>query len=75
MYGSAAGAWLDVGFVQHSWGANGDSVLNLSTNTWSLMTKADSCSSGHSSIGGKFVNGSGSINGMYSGGAVPSRSE
>jgi len=69
MYGSAAGAWLDVGFVHHSWGANGESVLNLSTNTWSLMTNANMYSSGHSSIGGKFVNGSGSINGMYSGGA------
>ena len=69
MYGSATGAWLEVGFVHHSWGANGESVLNLSTNTWSLMTKANMYSSGHSSIGGKFVNGSGSINGMYSGGA------
>ena len=69
MYGSATGAWLDVGFVHHSWGANGDSVLNLSTNTWSLMTRANMYSSGHSSIGAKFVNGSGSINGMYSGGA------
>ena len=69
MYGSAAGAWLDVGFVHHSWGANGDSVFNLSTNTWSLMTNANMYSSGHSSIGAKFVNGCGSINGMYSGGA------
>jgi hypothetical protein len=69
MYGSAAGAWLDVGFVRHSWGANGDSVFNLSTNTWSLMTRANMYSSGHSSIGAKFANGCGSINGMYSGGA------
>jgi hypothetical protein len=69
MYGSAAGTWLDVGFVHHSWGSNGDSVLNLSTNTWSLMTNANMYSSGHSSIGARFVNGSGSINGMYSGGA------
>ena len=69
LYGSAAGAWLGVGFVHHSWGANGEAVLNLSTNTWSLKTNADMYSSGHSSIGGKFVNGSGSINGMYSGGA------
>ena len=69
MYGSAAGAWLDVGFVHHSWGVNGDSVFNLSTNTWSLMTNANMYSSGHSSIGAKFVNGCGSINGMYSGGA------
>jgi hypothetical protein len=69
LYGSAAGAWLGVGFVHHSWGSNGEAVLNLSTNTWSLKTNADMYSSGHSSIGGKFVNGSGSINGMYSGGA------
>ena len=76
MYGSAAGAWLDVDFHQQSWGANGDSVLNLSTNTWSLVTNADSRWSGHSSIGnGKYVNGSGSINGMDSRGARPSRSE
>ena len=71
MYGSAAGAWLDVDFQQHSWGANGDSVLNLSTNTWSLVTNADGRWNGHSSIGnGKFVNGSGSINGMDSRGAL-----
>ena len=69
LYGSAAGAWLGVGFLHHSWGSNGEAVLNLSTNTWSLKTNADMYSSGHSSIGGKFVNGSGSINGMYSGGA------
>ena len=72
MYGSAAGAWLDVGFVHHSWGGSGDSVFNLSTNTWSLLTKANMYSSGHSSIGGKFVNGSGSINGMDSR-ALPSQ--
>ena len=70
LYGSAAGAWLGVGFVHHSWGANGEAVLNLSTNTWSLKTNADMYSSGHSSIGGKFVNGSGSINGMDSRGAL-----
>ncbi|HKU53274.1 MAG TPA: hypothetical protein VJQ25_12440 [Nitrospira sp.] len=70
MYGSATEAWLDVGFVHHSWGAGGDAVFNLSTNTWSLLTNADMYASGHSSIGSKFVNGSGSINGMYSGGAT-----
>jgi hypothetical protein len=68
LYGSAAGAWLGVVFIHHSWGADGDAVFNLATNTWSLLT-ADRYSGGHSSIGGKFVNGSGSINGMYSGGA------
>ena len=69
MYGSATGTWLEVGFVHHSWGAGGEAVFNLSTNTWSLLTNANMYSSGHSSIGVKFVNGSGSINGMYSGGA------
>ena len=68
MYGSATGAWLDVGFGHHSSGGGGDSVFNLSTNTWSLLSP-NRYSSGHSSIGSKFVNGSGSINGMYSRGA------
>ena len=71
LYGSAAGPWLGVIFVQQSWGANGDSVLNLTTNTWSLVTNADSHWSGHQSIGnGKYVNGSGSINGADSRGAL-----
>jgi hypothetical protein len=71
LYGSAAGTYLDVDFHQQSWGANGDSVFNLTTNTWSLVTNADTRWSGHSSIGnGKYVNGSGSINGMDSRGAL-----
>ena len=71
MCGSAAGTYLGVVFTQQSWGANGDSVFNLTTNTWSLVTNADSRWSGHSSIGnGKYVNGSGSINGMDSRGAL-----
>lgn len=71
IFGSATGAWLDVDFHQQSWGANGDSVLNLTTNTWSLVTNADGYWSGHSSIGnGKYVNGSGSLNGMDSRGAL-----
>jgi len=70
LFGSAGGAWLDVTFHQQSWGGNGDSVLNLSTNTWSLVTNANTYWSGHSSVGnGKYVNGSGSINGMDSRGA------
>jgi hypothetical protein len=69
MTGGATGAWLGVDFVHHSWGAGGETVLNLSTNTWSLLT-TDRYSSGHSAIGAKFVNGSGSINGMSSGGAI-----
>jgi len=71
MYGSAVGSWLDVVFYQQSWGANGDSVFNLATNTWSLVTNANGYWSGHSSIGnGKWVNGSGSINGVDSRGAL-----
>ena len=67
--GGATGTWLGVDFVHHSWGAGGEAVLNLSTNTWSLLT-ANRYASGHSSIGTKFVNGSGSINGMSSDGAM-----
>ncbi|HKT33710.1 MAG TPA: hypothetical protein VJR03_02680 [Nitrospira sp.] len=71
LYGSAVGTWLGVDFHQQSWGANGASVLNLTTNTWSLVTNADTRWNGHSSMGnGRFVNGMGSINGMDSRGAV-----
>jgi len=71
MDGSAAGAWLGVTFHQQSWGGNGESVFNLATNTWSLQTNADMYWNGHTSLGnGKFVNGTGSINGMDSRGAV-----
>ena len=71
MSGSAGGAHLEVVFHQQSWGANGDSVFNLTTNTWSLVTNADSRYSGHSSIGnGRYVNGSGSIDGRDSRGAL-----
>ncbi|HKY73498.1 MAG TPA: hypothetical protein VJL88_16370 [Nitrospira sp.] len=71
LYGSAGGTWLGVCFHQASWSHNGGAVLNLDTNTWSLVTSADTYSSGHTSIGNdKFVNGSGSINGKDSRGAV-----
>lgn len=71
LYGSAGGSWLGVCFHQASWNHNGAAVLNLDTNTWSLVTSADIYSSGHTSIGNdKFVNGSGSINGRDSRGAV-----
>ena len=71
LYGSAAGAWLGIVFVQASWNPNGDAILNLTTNTWSLKTSADNYWSGHSSLGnGKFVNGAGSINGIDSRGAL-----
>ena len=63
--------WLEVTFHQQSWGANGGAVLNLATNTWSLLTNADIYWSGHVSMGnGKYVNSSGSINGRDSRGMV-----
>ncbi|TLY18570.1 MAG: hypothetical protein E6K68_11140 [Nitrospirae bacterium] len=71
LYGSAGGAWLGVTFHQQSWGANGDAVFNLATNTWQEVTDADGHGSGHVSLGnGKFVNASGSIDGTDSRGAV-----
>ena len=71
LFGSAGGTWLGVVFHQASWNANGEAVLNLTTNTWSLKTSANSYWNGHSSIGnGKYVNGMGSINGMDSRGAI-----
>jgi hypothetical protein len=71
MYGSAGGAWLGVTFHQQSWGANGDAVLDLATNTWSLLTNGDIYWAGHVSLGnGKFVNGSGSTDGRDSRGAI-----
>jgi len=70
IYGSAGGTWLGVVFHQPSWGGEGTAVLNLTTNTWSLAT-ADHYATGHTALGnGKFVNGSGSINGMDSRGAI-----
>jgi hypothetical protein len=69
--GSAGGPWLGVSFSQPSWNSNGMAVLNLDTNTWSLATSADNYWNGHPSLGnGKYVNASGSTNGMDSRGAV-----
>ncbi len=69
--GGAGPSWLGVTFHQQSWGANGDAVLNLATNTWSLLTSADPHWSGHTSVGnGRFVNGGGSQDGRDSRGAV-----
>ena len=71
IFGSAGGSWLGVSFHQPSWNRNGMAVLNLDTNTWSLVTSADNYYSGHPSLGnGKYVNGAGSINGMDSRGAL-----
>jgi hypothetical protein len=71
MFGSAGGPWLAVTFQQAGWGAHGEAVLNLNTDTWSLVTSANHYWSGHSSLGnGKYVNGSGSANGSDSRGAL-----
>ena len=71
IYGSASGTWLGLYFHQASWNRNGMAVLNLDTNTWSLVTGADPYFSGHPSIGnGKFVNGAGSMNSKDSRGAL-----
>jgi hypothetical protein len=69
--GGTGASWLEVTFHQQSWGANGDSVLDLATNTWSLLTAADIYWSGHVTMGnGKYANSSGSINGSDSRGMV-----
>lgn len=63
--------WLEVTFHQQSWGANGGAVLDLSTNTWSLVTNGDAYWSGHVSMGnGKYENGSGNVSGADSRGVV-----
>ncbi|HKY73478.1 MAG TPA: hypothetical protein VJL88_16270 [Nitrospira sp.] len=71
LFGSAGGSWLGICFHQASWNRNGGAVVNLDTDTWSLVTSADTYYSGHTSLGnGKFVNGSGSTNGKDSRGAI-----
>ncbi len=71
LYGSAGGTWLGITFHGGNWGGNNDAVLNLTTNTWSLLTNADGYWSGHVSLGnGKLVNGGGSKNTLDSRGAV-----
>src|SRR5216684_1616797 len=39
--GGTGPSWLEVTFHQASWGGNGGAVLDLSTNTWSLLGKTD----------------------------------
>jgi hypothetical protein len=69
--GGTGPLWLEVTFHRQSWGGNAGAVLNLGTNTWSLLTNADIYSSGHVSVGnGKYVNASGSIDGRDSRGMV-----
>jgi hypothetical protein len=69
--GGTGASWLEVTFHGQSWGANGGAVLDLGTNTWSLVTNADPYWSGHVSMGnGKYANSSGSINGRDSRGMV-----
>lgn len=73
LYGSAGAARLGVTFHQQSWGGNGDAVFNLATETWSLM-RGDATHvywSGHNTLGnGKFINGSGSQDGVDSRGML-----
>jgi len=70
IFGSAGGSWLGVVFHRASWGSNGTAVLDLATNTWSLVIE-DRYASGHTALGsGRFVNGSGSTNGVDSRGAL-----
>jgi putative Ig domain-containing protein len=69
--GGTGASWLEVTFHRQSWGGNGGAVFDLGTNTWSLLTNADPYGSGHAALGnGKYVNGSGSINGKDSRGMV-----
>src|SRR5262245_47433163 len=69
--GGTGAVWLEVTFHQQSWGANGGAVLNLGTNTWSLITNGDLYWGGHASMGnGRYANASGSIDGRDSRGMV-----
>jgi len=74
--GSAGNAWLGVSFHCDDFGRGGNAVFNLTTRTWSLLRDQDHSGGdvywgGHNTIGdGKFVNGSGSISGRDSRGAV-----
>lgn len=63
--GGSGANWLSVSFHQGSWGGNGDAVLDLATNTWSLLADqfhgGDYYWSGHTVLGnGEFANASGS---------------
>jgi hypothetical protein len=69
--GGTGANWLPVTFHQQSWGGNGDSVFDLATNTWSLVTNGDNYWSGHISMGnGTYANASGSQSGTDSRGMV-----
>ena len=69
--GGAGASWLEVDFHQQSWGANGDSVFNLATQKWSLLTNGDFYWSGHLCLGnGRLANAAGSQDGRDSRGFV-----
>jgi hypothetical protein len=69
--GGTGANWLPVTFHRQSWGGNGDSVFDLATNTWSLVTNADGYWSGHISMGnGTYANAAGSANGADSRGML-----
>src|SRR5205085_8593839 len=69
--GGTGASWLAITFHGQKWGGNGDSVFDLATGTWSLVTNADNYWSGHLAMGnGKYANSSGSINGSDSRGML-----
>ena len=69
--GGTGASWLEVTFHQASWGANGNAVLDLSKNTWSLLGSSDPYWSGHVSMGnGRYANSSGSKSGTDSRGII-----
>jgi hypothetical protein len=75
--GGTGANWLEVTFHKQSWGANGGAVLDLGTNTWSLITKppvsdpSDIYWGGHPVMGnGTYANSAGSIDGRDSRGIV-----
>src|SRR5215467_10954044 len=76
MSGGTGANWFSVTFHQQSWGGNGDSAMNLATNTWSLVkgqtvAGGDIYWGGHISIGnGVYANASGSQDGRDSRGML-----
>src|SRR5215471_13375133 len=69
--GGTSANYLPVTFHQQSWGANGDAVFDLATNTWSCVTNADGYWAGHISMGnGVYANAAGSQDGRDSRGML-----
>jgi hypothetical protein len=69
--GGTGANWLEVTFHQQNWGGDGGAVLDLATNTWTEITKADIYWGGHVSMGnGVYANASGSKDGRDSRGIL-----